>query len=178
MLSAAVPRWDIGAGGKVGAGVAEGTRRRGLGRERPLRRCNRPNRQLGPERPAADYPLVAGGNLGLRCGPAGPPCFVVLNGWEWPGDRLVRLPVGSRDVTIDGPQQTLCQAEVAELVEQVAAGRTAIHLDLVTQYGESIPAIAQAVRHTVTKRIQDLTGLEITEVNITVGDITPEPQPR
>jgi uncharacterized alkaline shock family protein YloU len=52
------------------------------------------------------------------------------------------------------------------------------HLDLVTQYGESIPAIAQAVRHTVAKRIQDLTGLEVTEVNITVGDITPEPQPR
>jgi uncharacterized alkaline shock family protein YloU len=60
----------------------------------------------------------------------------------------------------------------------MGAGRTAIHLDLVTQYGESIPAIAQAVRHTVTKRIQDLTGLEVTEVNITVGDITPEPQPR
>jgi hypothetical protein len=34
--------------------LAEGTRRRGLGRERPLRRCNRPNRQLGSERPAAD----------------------------------------------------------------------------------------------------------------------------
>jgi uncharacterized alkaline shock family protein YloU len=60
----------------------------------------------------------------------------------------------------------------------VGAGRTAIHLDLVTQYGESIPAIAQAVRHIVTKRIQDLTGLEVTEVNITVDDITPEPQPR
>jgi uncharacterized alkaline shock family protein YloU len=60
----------------------------------------------------------------------------------------------------------------------VGAGRTAIHLDLVTQYGESIPAIAQAVRHTVAKRIQDLTGLEVTEVNITVGDITPERQPR
>jgi uncharacterized alkaline shock family protein YloU len=63
-------------------------------------------------------------------------------------------------------------------VADTGAGRTAIHLDLVTQYGESIPAIAQAVRHTVAKRIQDLTGLEVTEVNITVGDITPEPQPR
>jgi hypothetical protein len=44
---------------------AEGTRRRGLGRERPLRRCNRPNRQLGSERPAADYPLGGGGNLAV-----------------------------------------------------------------------------------------------------------------
>ena len=58
------------------------------------------------------------------------------------------------------------------------AGRTAIHLDLVTQYGESIPAIAQAVRHTVTKRIQDLTGLEVTEVNITIDDIVSKPPRR
>jgi uncharacterized alkaline shock family protein YloU len=60
----------------------------------------------------------------------------------------------------------------------VGAGRTAIHLDLVTQYGESIPAIAQAVRHTVTKRIQDLTGLEVTEVNITIDDIASKPPRR
>jgi uncharacterized alkaline shock family protein YloU len=60
----------------------------------------------------------------------------------------------------------------------VGAGRTAIHLDLVTQYGESIPAIAQAVRHTVTKRIQDLTGLEVTEVDITIGDIASGPRRR
>ena len=44
-------RWREG-----GHRVAEGTRRRGLGRERPLRRCNRPNRQLGSERPPPDYP--------------------------------------------------------------------------------------------------------------------------
>jgi uncharacterized alkaline shock family protein YloU len=60
----------------------------------------------------------------------------------------------------------------------VGAGRTAIHLALVTQYGESIPAIAQAVRHTVTKRIQDLTGLEVTEVNITIDDIASGPRRR
>ena len=36
--------------------VAEGTRRRGLGRGRPLRRCGRPNRQLGPERPPLTTP--------------------------------------------------------------------------------------------------------------------------
>jgi uncharacterized alkaline shock family protein YloU len=60
----------------------------------------------------------------------------------------------------------------------VGAGRTAIHLELVTQYGESIPATAQAVRHTVTKRIQDLTGLEVTEVNITIDDIASGPRRR
>jgi hypothetical protein len=60
----------------------------------------------------------------------------------------------------------------------IGAGRTAIHLDLVTQYGESIPAIAQAVRHTVTKRIQDLTGLKVTEINITIDDIVFKPPRR
>ena len=29
-------------------------------------------------------------------------CVVVLQGWEWPGDWLFRLPAGSRDVAIDG----------------------------------------------------------------------------
>jgi uncharacterized alkaline shock family protein YloU len=60
----------------------------------------------------------------------------------------------------------------------VGTGRTAIHLDLITGYGESIPNVTQAVRRIVIHQIQDLTGLEVTEVNITVDDITSEPRLR
>jgi uncharacterized alkaline shock family protein YloU len=60
----------------------------------------------------------------------------------------------------------------------VGTGRTAIHLDLITEYGESIPNVTEAVRRTVIDQIQDLTGLEVTEVNITVDDITSEPRLR
>ena len=97
--------------------LAEGTRRRGLGRERPLRRCSRPNRQLGPERPPADYPWWRAGICGCRRGPAGRHCLVVLHGWEWPGDRRFRLPTGSRDVTIDGRQQTLWQCRRRRILD-------------------------------------------------------------
>jgi uncharacterized alkaline shock family protein YloU len=44
-------------------------------------------------------------------------------------------------------------------------------------YGRSIPQVAQAVRDQVIERVQNLTGLEVTEVNIQVNDvILPEGQ--
>ncbi len=44
-------------------------------------------------------------------------------------------------------------------------------------YGRSIPQVAQAVRDQVIERVQNLTGLEVTEVNIQVNDvILPESQ--
>jgi uncharacterized alkaline shock family protein YloU len=83
---------------------------------------------------------------------------------------------------VPGVHQVLSHVADIDTASQPApAGhnrRTAIHLDLVTQYGESIPAIAEAVRHTVTRRIQDLTGLEVTEVNITIDDIASGPRRR
>src|SRR5215210_5575095 len=38
-------------------------------------------------------------------------------------------------------------------------------------YGRSIPQVAQAVRDRVIERVQNLTGLEVTEVNIQVNDV-------
>ena len=38
-------------------------------------------------------------------------------------------------------------------------------------YGESIPRIADAVRSQVIKRVESITGLLVTEVNITVNDL-------
>ena len=44
-------------------------------------------------------------------------------------------------------------------------------------YGRSIPKVTNAVRERVIKRVQHLTGLEVTEVNIQVNDvILPEGQ--
>jgi len=44
-------------------------------------------------------------------------------------------------------------------------------------YGRSIPQVTDAVREQVIKRVQNLTGLEVTEVNIQVNDvILPEGQ--
>ena len=49
-------------------------------------------------------------------------------------------------------------------------------LDLVTYYGQSIVQITDAVRANVINRIEGMTGLQVTEINITVDDLYVEGQ--
>jgi uncharacterized alkaline shock family protein YloU len=70
-----------------------------------------------------------------------------------------RLPVGSNTAATQG-----VRVEVGER-------QAAIDLDLVMDYGVSIPDVAQAVRDNVIDRVERTTGLEVVEVNITVDDI-------
>ncbi len=71
-----------------------------------------------------------------------------------------KLPVGSSE-----PSAT--QGVNVEVGERQAA----VELDLVCEYGVSIVDVAQAVRKNVIDRLEKMTGLEVTEVNITVDDI-------
>ena len=71
-----------------------------------------------------------------------------------------KLPVGG-----GGPSPT--QGVKVEVGERQAA----VDLDLVVEYGVSIPDVAQAVRRNVIVRLQRMTGLEVSEVNIAVDDI-------
>ncbi|HEX2273161.1 MAG TPA: Asp23/Gls24 family envelope stress response protein [Acidimicrobiales bacterium] len=71
-----------------------------------------------------------------------------------------KLPVGSSEPSVT-------QGVTVEVGERQAA----VELDLVCEYGVSIVDVAQAVRRNVIQRLQTMTGLEITEVNITVDDI-------
>lgn len=54
---------------------------------------------------------------------------------------------------------------------EVGERETAVDLTLVVEYGESIPRVAEAVRENVTKRVEGITGLSVTEVNIAVNDL-------
>ncbi len=54
---------------------------------------------------------------------------------------------------------------------EVGERETAIDLTLVIEYGESIPKVSQTVRENVIKRIEGITGLSVTEVNIAVNDL-------
>ena len=57
--------------------------------------------------------------------------------------------------------------------ERQAATDITVNVD----YGYSIPELTKAVRERVIKRVQKLTGLEVTEVNIQVNDVNlPETQ--
>jgi uncharacterized alkaline shock family protein YloU len=54
---------------------------------------------------------------------------------------------------------------------EVGERQAAIDLDIVTYYGQSIVEIAEAVRRNVIERIEGMTGLEVTEVNVNVDDL-------
>ncbi len=69
-----------------------------------------------------------------------------------------RLP-GSSDNTSQG-----VSVEVGEKEAEV-------DLKVVIEYGESIPNVSQAIRDNVIRRIEGITGLSVTEVNVVVNDL-------
>lgn len=68
-----------------------------------------------------------------------------------------RLPVG------DGSNQGVSV--------EVGDREAAIDLTVVVEFGESIPKVAQQIRENVIRRIEGITGLSVTEVNIAVNDL-------
>jgi uncharacterized alkaline shock family protein YloU len=54
---------------------------------------------------------------------------------------------------------------------EVGQREAAVDLTLVIEYGESIPQVSEAVRENVIKRVEGITGLSVTEVNIAVNDL-------
>ncbi|HEV2810033.1 MAG TPA: Asp23/Gls24 family envelope stress response protein [Acidimicrobiales bacterium] len=65
---------------------------------------------------------------------------------------------------------------------EVGERQAAIDIDIVCEYGVRIVDVADAVRRNITDRVQGMTGLEVTEVNIAVDDVytgegDQEPQP-
>lgn len=54
---------------------------------------------------------------------------------------------------------------------EVGEREAAVDLDLVIEYGASIPDVSHAVRRNVIQRVERITGLSVTEVNISVDDV-------
>ena len=54
---------------------------------------------------------------------------------------------------------------------EVGEEETAIDLTMAVEYGQSIPRITDAVRRNVINRVENLVGLRVNEVNITVNDV-------
>jgi uncharacterized alkaline shock family protein YloU len=54
---------------------------------------------------------------------------------------------------------------------EVGEEETAIDLTMAVEYGKSIPQITEAVRSNVISRVENLLGLRVTEVNVTVSDV-------
>lgn len=84
-----------------------------------------------------------------------------------------RVPGGMPGGTAgDSPDAT--QGVSVEVGEREAA----VDLDIVTYYGQSIVEVTEAVRRNVIERIEGMTGLQVTEVNIMVDDLYVEGEPQ
>jgi uncharacterized alkaline shock family protein YloU len=54
---------------------------------------------------------------------------------------------------------------------EVGQEEAAVDLTLTAEYGKAIPQLAEAVRRNVINRVENLVGLRVTEVNITVSNV-------
>lgn len=68
---------------------------------------------------------------------------------------------------LPGTSPSVSQGVSVEVGERQAA----IDLDVVCEYGVSIVDLSQAIRRNVVDSVEQMTGLEVTEVNIAVDDI-------
>lgn len=64
---------------------------------------------------------------------------------------------------------------------EVGERQAAVDLDVIVEYGVSIPDVAAGIRRNIVNKVENMCGLEVTEVNIAVedlhlpGDEEPEP---
>ncbi|MCK9900304.1 hypothetical protein CC117_05900 [Parafrankia colletiae] len=75
--------------------------------------------------------------------------------------------MGSFRSRLPGTSASVSQGVTVEVGERQAA----IDLDVVCDYGVSIVDLSQAVRRNVVDSVEQMTGLEVTEVNIAVDDV-------
>lgn len=75
--------------------------------------------------------------------------------------------VGALRERIPGSRTNLSQGVAVEVGES----QTAVDLDIVAEYGVAIADLAAAIRRNVVDTVERMTGLEVTEVNITVHDV-------
>jgi uncharacterized alkaline shock family protein YloU len=68
---------------------------------------------------------------------------------------------------IPGSSQTSGQGVTVE----VGQSQAAVDLEVVTEYGMSIADVAKSVRRNVISAVEGMTGLQVTEVNLSVIDI-------
>ncbi len=54
---------------------------------------------------------------------------------------------------------------------EVGERQAAVDLDVVIDYGVSIVDVAESIRGNVIRRVETMTGLEVTEVNISIDDV-------
>jgi len=88
--------------------------------------------------------------------------------------------LGSVTGTVTGGDSTGGGSSLTSGVSvEVGEEEAAVDLTMAVEYGVPIPQTTEAVRRNVINRLENLTGLSVTEVNITVKDVQfPEERPQ
>ncbi|ARQ67557.1 Asp23/Gls24 family envelope stress response protein [Streptomyces marincola] len=118
----------------------------------------------GPQEPAATRgrTVIADGVVEKIAGMAARE----VSGVHALGGGLVRALGAVRD-RVPGGRANAARGVRAEVGQR----QTAIDLDIVIEYGESVPDVSAAIRENVVAALERTTGLEVIEVNISVGDV-------
>ncbi|MFD4587046.1 Asp23/Gls24 family envelope stress response protein [Streptomyces sp. NPDC058434] len=82
------------------------------------------------------------------------------------GSGLSRTFGAVRD-RVPGGKPSVTRGVKAEVGEK----QTALDLEIIVEYGVAIADVARAVRENVVAAVERMTGLEVVEVNIAVGDV-------
>ncbi|MFD1831327.1 Asp23/Gls24 family envelope stress response protein [Streptomyces desertarenae] len=124
-------------------------------------------RQLGEGRGATDprargRTTIADGVVGKIAGMAARD----VEGVHAMGSGMART-VGAVRERVPGGGRPATQGVKVEVGEVQAA----VNLDIVVEYGVAIADVASDVRENVIEAIERMTGLEVVEVNVAVGDV-------
>ncbi|MEV1009427.1 Asp23/Gls24 family envelope stress response protein [Streptomyces sp. NPDC049881] len=126
----------------------------------------------GPEEPAATrgQTSIADGVVEKIAGMA---AAEVTGVYALGGSGLARALGAARD-RVPGGRSNVARGVHAEVGQR----QTAIDLDVVVEYGVPIPEVAAEIRENVITALERMTGLEVVEVNVAVGDVhLPEENP-
>lgn len=90
---------------------------------------------------------------------------------EVPGVHAL-VPFGASQ-TLSSITEQLGVSQRKDMGVRVEVGQVeaAVDMRIITEYGAAIPAIADAIRENVGKRIYSMTGLRVKEVNIEILDL-------
>ncbi len=80
------------------------------------------------------------------------------------------MGIGSKRVS-PGCKEACPRQEVVRVLLEVGEVEAATDLTMRVEYGRTIHRVAEEVRPHIIRRVKNLLGLRVTEVNITVSDV-------
>ncbi|NNE68782.1 MAG: Asp23/Gls24 family envelope stress response protein [Rhodothermales bacterium] len=88
-------------------------------------------------------------------------------------EGVVRLVPFGAGQSVTQLAKSVTGSQMRDLGVHVEVGETeaAVDVRIISEYGASIPAIAQAIRSNVVERVREMTGLKVVSIDIDVLDL-------